>query len=166
MRRRFTPRLSSVFFSLLALTAAVTACGGAADDPAPEANEMGEMDAGAQEPPPVPASVTIVQPEDGSTTGPDVLVVLETEGIEIVSITPPVMGTGHHHVYVDADLTPLGEMIPQGDAMIIHMGDGAGEIQLEALAPGQHRLIAVVADPAHIPIDPPVIDTVHFTVSN
>ncbi len=166
MRRKSFPRLSFVACSSLALVGAVSACG-AAEDAASEMEGMDEMEAPAEEAAEaMPATVRITQPEDGSTTGPDVLVILETEGIEIVSITPPVMGTGHHHVYVDADLTPLGEMIPQGDPLIIHKGDGASEIQLEGLAPGPHRLIAVVADPAHIPLDPPVIDTVHFTVGN
>ncbi len=109
-------------------------------------------------------TVRIVEPAPGSMTGSNVNVVLETEGIEIVSITPPVVGTGHHHLYVDADLTPLNEMIPQGDANIIHMGDGSAEYMLEGLSAGEHRLIAVVANPAHIPLDPPVVDTLHFTV--
>ncbi|MXW55165.1 MAG: DUF4399 domain-containing protein [Gemmatimonadales bacterium] len=108
----------------------------------------------------------MTQPEEGATVGPDVLVVMETEGIEIVSITPPVVGTGHHHLYVDVDLTPLSDLIPQNDPQIIHMGDGSTEYMLEGLAPGAHRLIAVVANPAHIPLDPPVVDTLHFTVAN
>ena len=112
------------------------------------------------------ATVQIISPAEGATVGTDVTVVLQTSGIEIVSITPPVPGTGHHHLYVDVDLTPLGEMVPQGDPQIIHQGDGSTERTIEGLAPGPHRIIAVVANPAHIPIDPPVTDTVHFTVAN
>ncbi|MCG8469381.1 MAG: DUF4399 domain-containing protein [Gemmatimonadetes bacterium] len=111
-------------------------------------------------------TVRIVSPEEGATVGPDVTVVLETEGIEIVSITPPVPGTGHHHLYVDVDLTPLDQMIPQGDPQIIHKGDGSSEHTIEGLAPGPHRIIALVANPAHIPLDPPAADTVNFTVGN
>ncbi|MCY3599048.1 MAG: DUF4399 domain-containing protein [Gemmatimonadetes bacterium] len=121
----------------------------------------------AEEMPAEPAvTVRITQPEEGATVGPDVMVVMETDGIEIVSITPPVVGTGHHHLYVDVDLTPLSDLIPQNDPQIIHMGDGSTEYMLEGLAPGEHRLIAVVANPAHIPLDPPVVDTLHFTVAN
>jgi hypothetical protein len=108
------------------------------------------------------ATVQIISPEEGATVGTDVTVTLQTSGIEIVSITPPVPGTGHHHLYVDVDLTPLNEMVPQGNPQIIHQGDGSTERTIEGLAPGPHRIIAVVANPAHIPIDPPVIDTVHF----
>lgn len=148
---------------LVAPLSLAVACGGGeqAGDAETAIAEMPE------EMPAEPAvTVRITQPEEGSTTGPDVMVVMETEGIEIVSITPPVVGTGHHHLYVDVDLTPLSDMIPQNDPQIIHMGDGSTEYTLEGLAAGEHRLIAVVANPAHIPLDPPVVDTLHFTVAN
>ncbi|WP_419161454.1 DUF4399 domain-containing protein [Candidatus Palauibacter sp.] len=153
------PLSSRIPIALVVPAALAVACGGGEQDEA-EADAAPEM---AAEP---SAAVTIVQPEEGATVGPDVQVVLETEGIEIVSITPPVVGTGHHHLYVDVDLTPLSEMIPQNDPQIIHKGDGSTEIMLEGLEPGEHRIIAVVANPAHIPIDPPMVDTLHFTVAN
>ena len=160
------PRPSWIPVSLIAAPLAL-ACGGGeqADADADMAEAMPEEM--AEEMPAEPAiTVRIAQPEGGATVGPDVQVVLETEGIEIVSITPPVVGTGHHHIYVDVDLTPLSDLIPQNDPQIIHMGDGSTEYMLEGLAPGEHRLIAVVANPAHIPLDPPVVDTLHFTVAN
>ncbi len=148
---------------LVAPLSLAVACGGG--------EQAGDAETAIAEMPeemPVEPAVTvrITQPEEGSTTGPDVVVVMETEGIEIVSITPPVVGTGHHHLYVDVDLTPLSDMIPQNDPQIIHMGDGSTEYTLEGLEAGEHRLIAVVANPAHIPLDPPVVDTLHFTVAN
>lgn len=160
------PRPSWIPVALIAPLSLAIACGGGeqAED-AEMAEEMPEAMAEAM--PAEPAvTVRITQPEEGSTVGADVMVVMETEGIEIVSITPPVVGTGHHHLYVDVDLTPLTDMIPQNDPQIIHMGDGSTERLLEGLAPGEHRLIAVVANPAHIPLDPPVVDTLHFTVAN
>ncbi len=110
--------------------------------------------------------VWFAEPADGANTGPDVRVVLETEGIEILSITPPVPGTGHHHIYVDEDVAAWNRVIPSDNPMIIHKGDGTSEHLLEGLEPGEHRLIAVVANPAHIPLDPPVADTVTITVAN
>jgi len=156
------PRPRWIPVAFVAPLSLAVACGGG------EQAEDAEMAAApAEEMPAEPAvTVRITQPEEGATVGPDVLVVMETEGIEIVSITPPVVGTGHHHLYVDVDLTPLSDMIPQNDPQIIHMGDGSTEYALEGLAPGEHRLIAVVANPAHIPLDPPVVDTLHFTVAN
>ena len=156
------PRQSWIPVALIAPLSLAVACGGGEQA---EAEEMPE--AMAEEMPAEPTvTVTITQPEEGSTVGADVMVVMETEGIEIVSITPPVVGTGHHHLYVDVDLTPLTDMIPQNDPQIIHMGDGSTERLIEGLAPGEHRLIAVVANPAHIPLDPPVVDTLHFTVAH
>lgn len=151
---------------LIAPLSLAVACGGGEQAGDAEMAE-GMADEMAEEMPAEGAvTVRITQPEEGSTVGSDVLVVMETDGIEIVSITPPVVGTGHHHLYVDVDLTPLSDMIPQNDPQIIHMGDGSTEYMLEGLAAGEHRLIAVVANPAHIPLDPPVVDTLHFTVSN
>ncbi|MDE2661398.1 MAG: DUF4399 domain-containing protein [Gemmatimonadota bacterium] len=156
------PRPRWIPVAFVAPLSLAIACGGG--EPAEDAEMAAEP---AEEMPAEPAvTVRITQPEEGATVGPDVLVVMETDGIEIVSITPPVVGTGHHHLYVDVDLTPLSELIPQNDPQIIHMGDGSTEYMLEGLAPGEHRLIAVVANPAHIPLDPPVVDTLHFTVAN
>ncbi len=111
-------------------------------------------------------TVRIVMPADGATVGPNVQVVLETEGIEIVSITPPIPGTGHHHLYLDTDVTAWDQVIPAGDPTVVHKGDGSTEHTFEAVPAGSHRIIAVVANPAHIPIDPPTADTVTFTVGN
>ena len=156
------PRPSWIPVALIAPLSLAIACGGG--EQAEEAEMAEEM---AEEMASEPAvTVTITQPEEGSTVGADVMVVMETEGIEIVSITPPVVGTGHHHLYVDVDLTPLTDLIPQNDPQIIHMGDGSTEYMLEGLESGEHRIIAVVANPAHIPLDPPVVDTLHFTVAN
>jgi len=156
------PRPRWIPVAFVAPLSLAIACGGG--EPAEDVQIAAEP---AEEMPAEPAvTVQITQPEEGATVGPDVMVVMETDGIEIVSITPPVVGTGHHHLYVDVDLTPLSDMIPQNDPQIIHMGDGSTEYMLEGLAPGEHRLIAVVANPAHIPLDPPVVDTLHFTVAN
>ena len=161
------PRPSWIPVALIAPLAVAVACGGGEQADADAAMAEAMPEEMAEEMPAEPAvTVRIAQPEEGATVGPDVQVVLETEGIEIVSITPPVVGTGHHHIYVDVDLTPLSDLIPQNDPQIIHMGDGSTEYMLEGLAPGEHRLIAVVANPAHIPLDPPVVDTLHFTVAN
>jgi hypothetical protein len=46
------------------------------------------------------------------------------------------------------------------------MGDGSAEYTFENVGPGAHRLIAVVADGVHVPLNPMVVDTVMFTVNN
>lgn len=112
-----------------------------------------------------PASVSFVQPQDGATIqGSDVQVALEASGVEITSADIHEPGTAHHHVFVDRDVTPLSDTIPSGVSGILHYGRGQTEFEIRDLAPGEHRLIAVLADWNHIPLDPPATDTVFITV--
>ncbi len=111
------------------------------------------------------ARVRIAQPRNGdSVATAEVHVVLQAQGIEIVPATEKRPGTGHHHLFLDTDVTPPGEKIPQGVTGIIHLGRGQSDFTFTDVAPGDHRLIAVVADGDHIPLRPPVVDTIHFVV--
>ena len=113
------------------------------------------------------ATVTIGSPNEGEVimTGA-VTVRLSVEGLQIVPAGDTTSGTGHHHLYLDADLAAPGDPVPTVPGSIIHMGDGSSEYTFEGVAPGEHRLIAVVADGIHIPLNPSVVDTVMFTVNN
>lgn len=110
------------------------------------------------------ASVKITSPTKGATVTSPVLVKLTAVGVRITPATVEEPGTGHHHLFVDHDLTPLSDTIPRGKTGIIHLGRGQTEFQLDSLAPGPHRVIAVIADWRHVPLNPPVVDTVTFTV--
>lgn len=149
------PLSTLVLFSPLSIA---LACGGADDG---KVETDAETAVSAQP----TITVRIVSPQEGAVLGSDVRVVLETEGIEIVPISPPVQGTGHHHLYLDSDPSFSG-VIPAGDPTIVHKGDGSTEHTFEGVGPGEHRIIALIANPAHIPLDPPVADTVNFTVGN
>ena len=110
-------------------------------------------------------TVTILAPTAGAEVdGPTVTVRLEVSGVEIATAGDMREGTGHHHLYLDADLTDASEPVPTVPGSIVHMGDGSSEYVFEDVAPGEHRLIAVVADGAHVPLQPWVVDTVTFTV--
>lgn len=138
-------------------------CGDAApDEEAPGA--AAEMEEPAMQPM-VSGAVSFAQPMDGAEVmGSTVEIVLETTGISVVEAGVMDPGTGHHHLFLDADVSPMGEVIPAGVDGIIHKGDGTSVHTLEGVAPGEHRLIAVVADGVHIPLDPLVTDTIFFTV--
>jgi len=111
-------------------------------------------------------TVTIVSPANGSeVAGSDVHVVFELAGIQVAPAGTMEAGTGHHHIFLDTELTPLNQPIPMETPGIVHLGQGQTEYHFEGVAPGQHRIIAVVADGAHIPLNPPVVDTVVFTVT-
>jgi hypothetical protein len=112
-----------------------------------------------------PARVVITEPADGAeVVGPGVRVVLAAQGIAIVPATDERPGTGHHHLYLDRDAPLPGDTIPQGVTGIIHLGRAQTEFTFDSLSPGEHRVIAVVANWAHVALDPPVMDTVRFTV--
>ena len=109
-------------------------------------------------------TVKITTPSNGATVTGPVKVTLKATGVEIVPATDERPGTGHHHLFVDRDLTPTNDTIPRGVTGILHLGRGQTEFVLDSLKPGPHRVIAVVADWKHVPLKPLVVDTVRFTV--
>ncbi len=112
-----------------------------------------------------PARVDIVEPvAEAAVSGPDVRIVLSAAGVEIAPASEERSGTAHHHLFIDRPLTPPSDTIPAGVTGIIHLGRGQTEFVLQGLAPGTHSVIAVLADWAHLPLDPPATDTVRFIV--
>ena len=154
--RRWSP------WSLVTLFAAL-GCGGGGDsgeamDEGGMADEMATMDDDAM-------SVRIAEPADGATIeGNSVQVVFEVENVEIVEAGVMDPGTGHHHLLINADLTPPDMPIPAVEGSYVHFGLAQTEYEMTDLAPGDYTIIAVVADGLHVPLQPWVIDTVRFTV--
>jgi hypothetical protein len=110
------------------------------------------------------AKAKIVSPKQNATvTGSTVQVVLQAEGVEIAPVAEHKPGTAHFHLFLDTNLTPPDSAIPAGVAGITHLGKGQSEYTLE-VAPGAHRLIVELADPAHVPLKGAATDTVRFTV--
>ena len=72
--------------------------------------------------------------------------------------------SGHFHLFLDRDVSEAGEPIPAEPGQIIHLGTGADSLTLEVVTPGAHRLIGVVGDAAHVPVQPWIVDTVRFFV--
>lgn len=151
MRRSRVPTTTA----LLALAAA--ACGGASDEAAQEGTS-GEAAAGA------PFQVEILSPANGSFQEEHEVVVWLRSTVPIVPAGDMTPGTGHHHLYLDADLGDMTAPVPTVPGSIVHMGNAATEYTFENVGSGPHRIIAVVADGAHIPLQPLVVDTVTFTV--
>ena len=142
-----------------ALTLGLAACGGGADDAAEEETPPSAATAGTM-------SVTILEPTDGATvTGPVVNVRLAAAGVPIVPAGDLTPNTGHHHLYLDVDFPATEAMIPAGAPGIIHLGQAQKDYHWESVTPGPHRIIAVLADPGHIPLRPYVTDTVNFVVA-
>jgi len=149
--------MKKLLASGLALCLVLAACGG---------SDSGE-DETMQEPAIVTTpshTVTILEPADGSTVeGPRVTVRLATT-VPLAQAGDMTPGTGHHHIFLDGDLSPEGAPIPAVPGTVVHLGDASSEFTFDAVSPGRHRIIAVMADFAHVPLAPPVVDTVFFTV--
>src|SRR5947209_8110185 len=127
---------------------------------------LGAQAKAAPEKPAAKASVKITSPARGATVSGPVKATLQATGVEIVPASDERPGTGHHHLFLDRDVTPMNDTIPRGVTGIIHLGRGQTEFVFDSLKPGPHRVIAVVADWKHIPLKPPVVDTVRFTVKD
>jgi hypothetical protein len=111
------------------------------------------------------AGVRIVEPAEGATVTLPFTIRLEATGVRVVPAdgqrTP---GQGHHHLFFDVAPTPGESVIPKTNE-IVHLGSGATEFKVESLAPGPHRIIAVMANGAHIPLTDVAPDTVNVTVA-
>ena len=142
-------------FAASALVLALVACS--------DAPESGGGDAPAEAP--AGPSVRIVQPADGAMVqGGSVVVMLEVSGFTLAPAGTMDPGTGHHHLMVDTALPSGGMPIPSTPGVHIHMGQAQTEYELTDLEAGEHTVIAVVGDGAHIPLTPTVVDTVRFVV--
>lgn len=110
-------------------------------------------------------TVTIDSPAAGDTVrGTAVHIELATNGILLAPAADEKPGTAHHHLFLDVDTGPLDQKIPSGVTGIIHLGRAQTEFHWDSVAPGPHRIIAVLADWQHVPVAGAATDTVHFVV--
>lgn len=137
-----TLHLSSVLACTLGTAALLAACGRASRPP---------------------ARVTIDSPAEGDTVrGSAVHVTLSASGVELAPAAEERPGTAHHHLFLDVDTGPLDQKIPAGVTGIIHLGRAQAEFHWDSVAPGSHRIIAVLGDWQHVPLLAAVTDTVRF----
>ena len=112
---------------------------------------------------PSAVTVSITTPAEGDTLGGTAVhIALGATGIEIAPAADARPETAHHHLYLDTDFPQLEAAIPMGMAGVVHLGQAQTEYHWENVPEGPHRIIAVLADPGHIPLKPYVTDTVNF----
>ena len=110
-------------------------------------------------------SMEIVTPQNGDTvTGPAVMARLSARDFVVVPAGDTTPNSGHFHLFLDRDVSPAGEPIPAEPGQIIHLGTGADSLNFDVIPSGAHRLIGVVGDAAHVPVQPWIVDTVRFFV--
>ncbi len=64
--------------------------------------------------------------------GSTVTVRLTVTGVAIVPAGDLTPLTGHHHLYLDADLTAAGEPVRTVPGSIVHMGDASSQFTFES----------------------------------
>jgi hypothetical protein len=111
--------------------------------------------------------VSIVSPAAGSTvTGPKVEVKLSFQNFKTVAAGGAVAdGEGHAHLFVDRDPVTAGTAIPTGEATIVHLGAAPFDTRTIDLAPGSHKITAVLGDSTHKALTPLASASVSFTVA-
>lgn len=72
-------------------------------------------------------------------------------------------GTGHHHLIIDGEASPVGAVVP-ADETHIHFGKGQTEHKLEGLTAGEHTLTLQFADGHHKSYGPKFSAQVKVTV--
>ena len=119
----------------------------------------------AQTPSPEGAKVYFINLKDGAEVDSPFLVQFGLSGMGVAPAGVEKPNTGHHHLLIDATLTPeqLKEPIPSDDNHK-HFGGGQTEAMV-TLPKGQHTLQLVLGDWTHIPHAPPVMsETITITV--
>lgn len=116
------------------------------------------------------AAVRFEMPTTGMVIPGPVGVCLAAEALRLAPVGEARPGEGHFVVLVNPaqeELLAIGAgaaaALPS-DEKHVHLDDGASCLTLD-LAPGEHTLVAVVADGAEVPLSPPVMDMVVVTVA-
>lgn len=114
----------------------------------------------AQTPPAQGPTVYFINLKDGQTVKSPFKVQFGLTGMGVAPAGVEKDKTGHHHLLVDAKLSPeeMKAAIPV-DAKHLHFGGGQTEAMV-TLPPGQHTLQLVFANWSHIPFDPPLVSPV------
>ena len=91
--------------------------------------------------------VFFAEPKNGAEIKGPVKVVMVVEGMKIQPAGEVVEGTGHHHILINQDFFPAGQVIPTDDTHR-HFGKGDTEAVLD-LPPGDYKLTLQFADGLH-----------------
>ena len=116
----------------------------------------------AVEAPPAGAKVFFVQPQPDAAVPGQLKVVFGVQGMAVQPAGEIKSGTGHHHLIIDAQPVPMGEVVPK-DAQHLHFGDGATETTVN-LTPGEHTLTLQFADGIHRSYGPQMTATIKVKV--
>lgn len=101
-------------------------------------------------------------PEDGAVVSSPVFVEMGVEGMQIEPAGVVKTGYGHHHILLNQENWPIGEVIPMSDTTL-HYGKGQTDATLE-LTPGEYVLTLQFADGVHASYGPDMASSIKITV--
>jgi len=104
------------------------------------------------------------EPKDGAEIKGPVKVVMVVEGMEVKPAGAVVEGTGHHHILINKDFIPQGQVIATDDAHR-HFGKGETEAVLD-LPPGNYKLTLQFADGLHLSYGKDFSATINIKVAS
>jgi hypothetical protein len=134
----------------------VSACGGGeapAPEPAPEAEEPAADTAPMEMEMDMAPRVFFIAPEEGATVSSPVHFEFGAENFAVEPVGDGAIheGAGHHHVGLDTDCLPAGEIIPEA-APWVHFGDASSTFDSQ-FEPGEHRVCLQIGDGEHRTIE-------------
>ena len=127
------------------------ACGGGGEEPMPAEDPMEDALAPVEDRSSMIPSVGFVSPTDGANVSSPVSMefIVSNYNVSPVpqEVETPRQGMGQHHVGIDTECLPVGEVVPQGDPWV-HFGDGSTTFET-MLEPGEHTLTLQLGDDEH-----------------
>jgi hypothetical protein len=141
-------KLSSVLCALT-VSAAVTLVGCAAP------TNPNQAPAAAQ-------GVYFMEPANGATVTSPFMVKFGVKGMDVKPAGDQVANVGHHHLLINLESKPKGEIIPFDDAHI-HFGKGQTETMV-TLKPGTYKITMQFADGYHLSYGKDMSATMTVTV--
>jgi hypothetical protein len=164
-RRTSLPGPRAIALTVVSLSLLAAACGGS-ESPSQSAQQSTAPPA-ASAPAGGGPRVSFTQPKDGATVKSPVHFEFGSDNITIAAVPEkvekPREGMGHHHLGVDTDCLPGGQVIPPGTPAWVHFGKGNNTIDMQ-LSPGPHKFALQIGDDEHRTM-PGVCEVINITVA-
>jgi hypothetical protein len=106
--------------------------------------------------------VYFVEPVNGATVTSPFMVKFGVKGMEVKPAGDQMANVGHHHLLINLESKPKGEIIPFDDAHI-HFGKGQTETMV-TLKPGTYKITMQFADGFHLSYGKDMSATMTVTV--
>ncbi|HEV8286184.1 MAG TPA: DUF4399 domain-containing protein [Chitinophagaceae bacterium] len=102
--------------------------------------------------------------KNNATVSSPLRVEMGIENIKIDTAGPVVAGSGHHHLFIDAeDSLAAGTIVPK-DPTHLHFGKGQTFVDSLKLSPGKHKLTLQFADGLHRSYGSKLATTININV--